>query len=562
MRHYVGLGFDSFYLMVGAHERESYESLVPAEAAAAGVAIQWIVWKERPYNSDFLFLRIAEKLFPALAPGWVFVCDSDEYLCLRGQSIRAFVDGLPGDVMQAHFPWLNVECLSNVPDDVIRAGKWFSNNHVKSMVRVGGDVEPPKVFDNVHHFDVSPPVSWICGRTRRADSSPWLPDDLPCSAEGAYGTHHPFVFHVHTRSFQNAIFKIKFYDFPGKSDSSQRILLEEIVRQGGDPTRLGKLAVTRRHASFPRVPKDLVLDEHVPRVRPDAALEEAHVREHFTPQERAWLSTWNRVLDETDAADRWLTPRPKVRGVVLIISCHRHANGRLKEFRRPPSTSDWRVHVVMGNPFQSEPFVVREDGTIVLRCEDSYVHLMKKTTMAVDVLTKQLYEVTEGILRCGDDLLFDMDALDEYLGTPSSSKGDYAGMVLRRDAERIPGTNIRPDFWMINYYRQHPTDFENPLNGLTEAQRVALLSGHVNRVPALHFAVGTILWLSARACEELVAAMERVSWDVFAYAGDDAGYPYIIEDVGIAYVLDAAGIACTDTEIFDKKIARHTNMYK
>ena len=47
---------------------------------------------------------------------------------------------------------------------------------------------------------------------------------------------------------------------------------------------------------------------------------------------------------------------------------------------------------------------------LYLKCEDSYLHILKKLILSIDVLY-QLFDIKQGILRCGDDLFFDENNL-------------------------------------------------------------------------------------------------------------------------------------------------------
>ena len=48
-----------------------------------------------------------------------------------------------------------------------------------------------------------------------------------------------------------------------------------------------------------------------------------------------------------------------------------------------------------------------------IKCEDSYLHLLKKFALAIKAV-KCLFNIKEGILRCGDDLIFNEDNLSLF----------------------------------------------------------------------------------------------------------------------------------------------------
>lgn len=45
-----------------------------------------------------------------------------------------------------------------------------------------------------------------------------------------------------------------------------------------------------------------------------------------------------------------------------------------------------------------------------IKCEDSYLHLFKKLALSIKYLN-EIFIIEEGILRCGDDLIFDENIL-------------------------------------------------------------------------------------------------------------------------------------------------------
>jgi hypothetical protein len=48
-----------------------------------------------------------------------------------------------------------------------------------------------------------------------------------------------------------------------------------------------------------------------------------------------------------------------------------------------------------------------------IKCEDSYLHLFKKLVLSLKYL-KECFNIKEGILRCGDDLIFNENNLVNF----------------------------------------------------------------------------------------------------------------------------------------------------
>ena len=42
---------------------------------------------------------------------------------------------------------------------------------------------------------------------------------------------------------------------------------------------------------------------------------------------------------------------------------------------------------------------------LYIRCEDSYLHLLKKLALSIKAVY-EIFNIKEGVLRCGDDLYF------------------------------------------------------------------------------------------------------------------------------------------------------------
>ena len=116
------------------------------------------------------------------------------------------------------------------------------------------------------------------------------------------------------------------------------------------------------------------------------------------------------------------TSKKTVGGIILVLSCQKHRHTRLKEFSlRKTNYDDWEVIYVIGDLFLKENYVL--DGNILyIRCEDEYLHLLKKLALSIKAV-KEIFNIKEGILRCGDDLIFNEDNLVKFIRTKKISKG-------------------------------------------------------------------------------------------------------------------------------------------
>ena len=103
----------------------------------------------------------------------------------------------------------------------------------------------------------------------------------------------------------------------------------------------------------------------------------------------------------------------KVNGIILVLSCQKHKNTRLPQFKLPQDNyGDWKVIYVIGDLFLDREYSLHEN-VMTIRCEDSYIHLLKKLVLALKYVY-ELYDIQEGVLRCGDDLIFNEQLLQNF----------------------------------------------------------------------------------------------------------------------------------------------------
>ena len=254
-----------------------------------------------------------------------------------------------------------------------------------------------------------------------------------------------------------------------------------------------------------------------------------------------------------------------VDGIILILSCQKHKNTRLKEFSLSKTNyNNWEVIYVIGDLFLKENYIL--DGNFLyIKCEDSYLHLLKKFALAIKSV-KCIFNIKEGILRCGDDLIFNENNLTMFT---KYEKFDYWGQsCFFRNYKCIDKNtlkNIRTDTFILDYYINHQEDFLNSQHGMTN-MNMSSLAKYVTR-PNLFGAGGVIFYLSNKACDIVINHMEKINFDVLSYDIFTQSYPYIIEDCGISFIMYYNDIEFTDGQFFydteqENTIAKHTNKYK
>jgi hypothetical protein len=256
------------------------------------------------------------------------------------------------------------------------------------------------------------------------------------------------------------------------------------------------------------------------------------------------------------------SPENEIPGIILIISCNKHKETRLAKYTLSKREyNNWKVFIIIGNPFLHNTYEINEN-IITIKCEDSYIHLMKKVALSMKIVT-QLYKIKYGILRCGDDLKFNENILDNFTKSINSSYNpNYLGKYANPNYNKQTLKKI--DYFMPNYFYTHQSDVLDPLNGLQEIPISALLK--LNEVPNILYTGGVIIYVSVHSCNTIINEMEKVNWNVFNY-NTTFGFTYIIEDIGIAYALYNNNIFPDNYELYSdipnaNVIGFHTNEYK
>jgi len=251
----------------------------------------------------------------------------------------------------------------------------------------------------------------------------------------------------------------------------------------------------------------------------------------------------------------------EVEGIILVLSCQKHLNTRLKEFKLPKDEYlNWKVIYVIGDLFVEKDYEIRNKNFLYIKCEDSYIHLLKKLVLSIKYL-HNIYTIKQGILRCGDDLVFNETMLEQFL---TSEKYDFYGKAYcaqnytPHDLNLLKKTRIDP--FMLQYYINHQEDFDNPQHNL----KGIIISKYLKR-PDVWGPAGIIYYLSNKACSVLIKHMEEINFNIWHLDEFTNSYPYTIEDCGVTYIMYFHKINfINNSNFFDtpNAIAIHTNKYK
>jgi hypothetical protein len=284
-----------------------------------------------------------------------------------------------------------------------------------------------------------------------------------------------------------------------------------------------------------------------------------------------------------------------VKGIILILSCQKHLNTRVKNFKLSQDEyAGWKVVYVIGDLFLEGDYKL-ENNLMTIKCEDSYIHLLKKLVLSLKYLY-EIYDIKEGVLRGGDDLMFNEELLQAFVMLPkviptvasvsnssdSSNSGDSSHGVpvdfLGKSpsgrsllAHDITDADIKAtinDTFMVDYYKSHPEDFDNPYHNLKGVD----ISKYTKRPHIPVGPCGIMFYLSNKSCKILIEHLESIGYDIFHYDEGTGSYPYTIEDCAVSFILYSNKISFIHTlSMYDEYynnpekvgvLAIHTNLNK
>ena len=234
-----------------------------------------------------------------------------------------------------------------------------------------------------------------------------------------------------------------------------------------------------------------------------------------------------------------------VDGIILVLSCQKYLHTRLKNINLKDNYGKWKVIYVIGDLFLDCDYKLK-GNFMTIKCEDSYIHLLKKYVLSLKYLY-EIFDIKEGVLRSGDDLIFNEQSLQTFLESPKQVKVsltkyieiDYYGRsgnnqsLLSEDILEEELKKIRIDNFMVDYYILHPEDIDNPLHNLK-----GIDISKYNLRPEIRIGLhGVLCYLSNKSCKILINHMENINYNVFHYDEYSCSYPYTIEDCGVAFIL-------------------------
>jgi hypothetical protein len=264
-----------------------------------------------------------------------------------------------------------------------------------------------------------------------------------------------------------------------------------------------------------------------------------------------------------------------VDGIILVISCQKHLNTRLKELKLPKDDyGKWKVIYVIGEFFLDCDYKL-EGNLLTIKCEDSYLHLLKKLALALKYIY-EIFDIKEGVLRANDDLIFNENILETFLKSHKKIKIkdnnnddydidiDYLGKCSY--GSHLINYNVLHDtlkkwdnstsYHLASYYQTHQEDIYNPQHNLLG---VDILKYSRNPyIPAVIY--GPLMYLSNKSCKILINHMSNIGFNIYHYDEATNSYPYTIEDCGISFILIANNINCLHCEKWHDNVELDMNI--
>ena len=223
-----------------------------------------------------------------------------------------------------------------------------------------------------------------------------------------------------------------------------------------------------------------------------------------------------------------------VNGLILIVCCKKYKKIREKFKLKHNNYSGWEVVYLFGEE-RLETEYIYDNNTLTIKCEDSYLFLMKKLILGIKYLNN-IFNIKEGILRCGDDLIFKENLLIEFL---NSNKYDYIGKNFLKKSINFNEINITTNIhnnFMINYYAKNKNELIEINNNIIKYNNNLDINKLNKTVNISNFiALGHIYYLSNKSVNILINEFSKINYNILTF--ENNCYPYILEDVGVGYIL-------------------------
>lgn len=240
----------------------------------------------------------------------------------------------------------------------------------------------------------------------------------------------------------------------------------------------------------------------------------------------------------------------EVPGVIIILTCNKYIQERLPRHQpKKKSYAGWPVVYCLGDPRHVRSFSLMPatgDGPplLIVRCEDTYMHLLKKVDLAIHAL-QTMYKIEKGVIKVGDDMFFNDARVEQWvagLGNDDYVGHNYSNRSLKLEGKPLVITKSCVDMSMLMYYK----------NNQSEANEIQSMIPHMPIQTLIHrpdvpiCPIGTVYYLSNRAIEALHSELASVHHNIFYRDPNTGAFNYFIEDIALAYTMLKHGIDFTN----------------
>jgi len=232
--------------------------------------------------------------------------------------------------------------------------------------------------------------------------------------------------------------------------------------------------------------------------------------------------------------------KKEVEGIILRICCFKLENIRSKYKFDYEKILNWDIIDVFADINLEKEYIL-DKNRLIIKCEDTYLHLTTKLILSMKILNN-IYDIKQGILRCGDDLIFNQSNLINFLKI--NNKNDYIGKNFNKKDIINPLININfknsiTDTFMINYYNRHESD-KLYINKCLDKYKKNI--NNINILPAIrdYIALGHIYYLSNKSINIIINNFKELDDNLnfsIIYDQENKYYPYVYEDIAIGYIL-------------------------
>ncbi len=250
------------------------------------------------------------------------------------------------------------------------------------------------------------------------------------------------------------------------------------------------------------------------------------------------------------------------KGVVLKLSCRKFAATRIPttKLRQADLPEGWMLVHVIADPsadFKDRHLFTKmpplSDNLLILGCEDSYIHLLKKLVRAMEAIWERWGVPRWGVVRTSEVEFVDLPLFRMFLREMQFQ----AEALDPRACARVFGDRVVPslnpppqvnslflyqDTFMQEYYSRNLDEMRE--YGMTLEQIREMGEKHSGANPGV---VGKIMYLTVGACEVLMEEFRAVNCDVFASFG--GVYPFFIEDNAISVIMLRWGVPIVHSEM-------------